>query len=327
MYRSAIGRPLMRTVVVACVLVLITVSNLQANHGPGASGGGSSTVSGETLKPGHFEISLREDFSKFEHFSTSEAIRHAQKSGDFDALDHGFLTSLELAYGITENFQIGGGIGYFAGDDFLSADAEGGGPVETSHTNPHGFTDLSLIAKYRVLQGWTGNVALIGGVIFPTGDDDVRLENGELLSPTDQPSTGRWGFPVGIGYSRFLTPRITLDASAIYTFRLERDGIKVGDRLDTGVALAYRLTESIKTFPQYSVFLEANDVFLQKDEVDGDSEPNSGGNTLYLTPGVRVRLSPLAAITVAPSVPVWQELNGDQGKVDFKVAITMSFSF
>ena len=79
---------------------------------------------------------------------------------------------------------------------------------------------------------------------------------------------------------------------------------KVGDRFDTGVALAYRLTESIKTFPQYSVFAELNDVQLMRDEDGGVEDPNSGSNTLYLTPGGRIRFNKNWALTVAPSLPI-----------------------
>src|SRR3989440_12451820 len=106
------------------VLLLISLPAL-ANHGPGASGGGSSTISGETLKPGHFELSLREDFSQFEKFSNAEAAARARSGGDFDALDHGFLTSLDFAFGIVENLQVGGSIGYFIGNDFKSGARHG----------------------------------------------------------------------------------------------------------------------------------------------------------------------------------------------------------
>ena len=153
------------------------------------------------------------------------------------------------------------------------------------------------------------------------------LSSGELLSPTDQPGTGAFDFPVGVAYSRFLTSRITLDASALYTFRTEDDHFQVGDRFDGGIALAYRLTESIQKFPQYSVFGEILDVYLQKDEDHGEADPNSGGNTLYFTPGARVRFNKDLALTVAPSIPILQDLNGGQGKVEFKLAVTLSFSF
>jgi hypothetical protein len=154
----------------------------------------------------------------------------------------------------------------------------------------------------------------------------VALRSAEQLSPTDQPGTGRWGLPVGFAYSRFLTSHLTIDASALYTFRFEKDDFKVGDRLDLGLAFAYRLTESIKAFPQYSVFAELNDVYLFNDRGDGENDPNSGSNTLYITPGFRVRFSPQMSLTVAPSFPVVEDLNGDQGKVEFKLAVTFTLS-
>jgi hypothetical protein len=178
-----------------------------------------------------------------------------------------------------------------------------------------------------VLQGQPGNLAVIGGVIAPTGRDDVELSNGELLEPSSQPGTGAWAYQVGLAYSRFLTSRITTDASAIYTIRTSHDGFEVGDRLDLGVAFAYRLTESIRTFPNYSVFTEANAVWLGKDESAGEKNENSGGWTVYLTPGARVRFSENVALTVAPSFPILQELNGEQIESRFKVAVTLSFSF
>jgi hypothetical protein len=310
-----------------CGALFVLAQSTLANHGPGASGGGSSTISGETLKPGHFELTLREDFSKFEHFSDTAATGRAQRGGDFDALDHGFVTTADFAIGIAPNFQVGATVGYFNGNDFLSADSPDGNDVELARANPTGLTDVAIVGKYRVLSGEPGNVALVLGVVLPTGRSDVRLANGERLSPTDQPGSGRWGLPIGIGYSRFLTSHITIDASALYTFHFEKDDFKVGDRLDLGLALAYRITESVRDFPQFSLFGELNDVCLQKDRVDGSDDPNSGSNAMYITPGVRVRFNEHAALTVAPSIPIWQEVNGDQGKVDFKLAVALSISF
>src|SRR2546430_16307111 len=67
------------------VLLLISLPAL-ANHGPGASGGGSSTISRENLKPGHFDLSLREGFSQFEKFSNAEAAAPARRGGGFFGL-------------------------------------------------------------------------------------------------------------------------------------------------------------------------------------------------------------------------------------------------
>ncbi len=315
--------------VAAILLVTIAFvpSTVFANHGPGASGGGSATISGETLKPGSFELSLREDFSDFQSFSRSAATSRALKGGGFDALDHGFITTGELAYGIVENLQVSVGLGYFVGHDFLSADREEDNSVTISHAKPTGLTDMPLLLKYRFLQGKPGNMAIVAGVKFPTGRDNVHLANGGLLSPTDEPGTGAFDYLVGLGYSRFLTSHLTMDASFFYTFRSRHDDFRVGDRFDVGLAFAYRITESVKTFPQYSVFSELNDVHLGRDTEGDAKDANSGSNTLYVTPGARIRFSPLVALTVAPSFPIVQDLHGNQGEVRFKLAVTLSFSF
>ena len=68
-------------------------------------------------------------------------------------------------------------------------------------------------------------------------------------------------------------------------------------------------------------------VYLAKDRDHGEDDPNSGSNTLYLTPGFRVRFNPTASLTLAPSFPVIEHVNGNQGKVEFKMAVTFSLSF
>lgn len=299
-----------------------------ANHGPGTSGGGSATASGETLKQGAFDLSIREDYTQFEDVSRAEAERRATRAGEFDALDHAYLTSFGLSYGVTDDLQFGAQIGYYTGRNFVDAESDDGAPAESSTADPKGITDLALTGKFRFMRGQPGNIALIGGVIAPTGRDDVRLTNGEPLEPSSQPGTGAWSYQAGLAYSRFLTARVTTDASAIYTIRTPHDGFEVGDRVDLGVALAYRFTESIRAFPNLSGFIEANAIWIGKDESsDEGKNPNSGGWTVYLTPGARVRFNPNCALTVAPSFPVVQELNGDQIESRFKLAVTLSFSF
>ena len=253
-----------------------------ANHGPGTSGGGSATISGETLRAGSFDVSIRFDGTWFENISRAEAEQKASESGEFDALDRSFLYTIGLSHGVTDDFQIGATIGYYKGYNFVDAESEDG-EVESSSGDPHGVTDLVLTGKYRFLRGPEGNLSAIGGVSFPTGRDDEKLDNGERLEPSSQPGTGAFGFPFGLAYSRFITSNLTMDVSALYTARLENDHFKVGDRFDAGVAAAYRLTDSIKDFPQVSVFTEATLVWLGKDEEDGDRNPNSGGTTIYIT--------------------------------------------
>jgi len=86
-------------------ILLLRVLPARANHGPGTSGGGSATASGETLKAGAFELSLREDYTRFRQVDAAQAEAIAMKSGEFDAIQESYLTTASLAYGIIDDLQ------------------------------------------------------------------------------------------------------------------------------------------------------------------------------------------------------------------------------
>lgn len=306
---------------------LIPFQTARANHGPGTSGGGSSTIAAETLRPGAFGLDVRVDYTEFEHISRAGAERRALRSGEFDVLDRSYVSSFTLSYGIVDDLQVSATIGYYRGEGFIDAESDNGGEAESASANPEGLTDLTLAVKYRFIKGWPGNIAVIGGIKLPTGRDDVRLSNGESLEPSSQPGTGAVDYQIGVAYSRFLTSRITIDASALYSFRGEHDDFRVGDRFDAGVAVTYRITPAIQSLPNYSVFGELLYVHLEKDSDDGDHNPNSGGDTIYASIGGRVRFNRNVTLTIAPAIPIMQDLNGDQIETTWKLAATLSVSF
>ena len=318
-------------IILLTISVLATPQAAKANHGPATTGGGSSTVSGETLKQGSFVFSLDESYTNFENVSQEEAESEAMKSGEFDALRDAYVTNLSVAYGISDDFQIEGQIGWYSGRGFIDAHAAEEEEDETlsflksasagsATGNPEGLTDLAIRGKYRLMKGAPGNLSVVLGGIIPTGKDDELLSDGDPLEPSSQPGTGEFGIQSGLAYSRYLTTNMTMDASAVYTYRFEDDGFQVGDRLDTSIAFAYRFTESVRDYPQVSVFGEVTNVYIGKDESDEEgNNPNSGGNTLFLTPGVRLRFTEQVSFSLAPSIPVLQDLNGNQLETDFRV--------
>lgn len=324
-----------------------------ADHGPGTSGGGTSTQSAETLKPGQFSIEARLEATEFEHLSSSEISRSAAHTGHFDLLDRSVLSSLSLSYGVAENFQLSLSIGYYDAENAREAvvpghhdppPAEHGGEAAEEHGHdeaehdaapgieshgfdPDGLTDLLLAGKYRFYRGPLGQFALIAGVKIPTGDDDVRDSTGAAIDPAAAAGSGSWDFVGGLAYSTFITGQLTVDASAQYTLRTEHDDFKVGDRFDAGVAVAYRLTRDIERFPQVSLFVETNLRHLRPSEVGGEEHHNTGGTALFISPGARIRFSRHAAFSVAPHLPVVQDLEGEQLETAFKLTAAFTLSF
>jgi hypothetical protein len=308
--------------------VLATTTTARADHGPGTSGGGAATQSGETLKPGKFSLELRTDYTEFENLSSSQISAKAAKAGGFDLLDRSFLSTIGVSYGVVENFQVGLAIGYYDAVKAREAEFDSGtGDTEIVTFDPDGVTDLWLTGKYRFYRGPLGNIAVLGGVKFPTGKFDVKNSEGERVEPSATAGSGSYDGMLGLACSRFLTPRLTFDASAQYTLRTEADDFKLGDRIDAGAAFAYRFTEDIQKFPQVSAFAEANVRHLAKSQEDGDRDPNTGGTLLFLTPGVRVGFTKNLSFTVSSPLPVVQELNGTQLKTSYKVNGGLTFSF
>lgn len=297
-----------------------------AHHGPGTSGGGSSTISGETLKKGTGEVSLRLDYTAFRSISREDAEDRASRAGEFDAVDRAWLTTLSVAVGITDDVQVGASIGAYRADNFVSAE-QGDEGVESGVADPTGLTDVWLQTKVNLVRSPMGHLAVVGGLKLPTGRDDVRLDTGERLEPSSQPGSGAIDVLVGVGFSRFITANWTIDASVAYTLRTARDDFRVGDRFEAGAAVAYRFGDDVGAFPQWSVFGELGAVLSGKDRAGDEHNENSGGSTVFLTPGVRLRITPQVALTLAPSIPIWQDLNGDQDDTRFKVAATLSWSF
>ncbi len=301
---------------------------VRADHGPGTSGGGITTQTAETLPPGRFSLEFRLDYTEFDNVSDDQLSHRATNAGSFDSLDRSFLTSMEVGVGVFEDFQLSLSTGYYDAVGAKEAESDPAtGQVEISSFGPDGLTDTWLNAKWRFYRGPAGQFAVLGGVKFPTGRDNVRTGEGERVEPSATAGSGAFDAALGLAFTRWLTERIALDASTQYTLRTEHDDFRIGDRIDGGVAAAYRLVDDIRAYPQPLVFTEANVRYLFKSEDDGDRDPNTGGTAVFVSVGLKLNLNPKLALTLAPQFPVYQDLNGEQLKTDFKLLSALTLSF
>lgn len=332
-----------KLLILASLIVFASPLASFANHGPGTTGGGSTTQSGETLKEGKLICSLDSNYTRYQSLSEQDIKERASQSGEFDSLKDAFLTNISVGYGITDDFQIEANIGWYSGRDFSDAHKEESGHTgvrsleETEHhdsdevniatASPEGLSDLTIRGKYRIIKGNSGHFSLIGGLTLPVGDDSELLSDGEELEPSSQPGGGRYGAIAGVAFSRYLTSTTTIDASSLYTYRFERDDFMIGDRIDNGIALAYRLTEPSENTTQFSIFVEVLHQYIGKDEESGESNINSGGNTIFLAPGFKATFTNDIGFIVAPSFPVYQQLNGGQLETDFRMTSQIFYRF
>lgn len=308
---------------------------VRRDHGPGTSGGGIATQSGETLRPGAFALSVRLDYTQFERLSSADIQEKTFKVDDehahFDAVRWSLLETVELSYGAAEGFQVSYAFGYYKANDVREGHLHSDGSYGFHELGDvSGMTDHRISAKLRLFSGPEGHFSLFSGIKLPFGDDDEVGEDGtrnEPLEPSLQPGSGAFDAMLGVAYSRWLNENVTLDTSLQYTRRTEEDDFKIGDLALFGAALAYRFTENVQTFPQLSVFLETNVRFLFRNREGAHEVENSGGTVLFVSPGIRVGLSERATLTLSPQFPVLQDLNDEQQETLFKVSMGLTFTF
>lgn len=314
----------------AGVAALATLPPLhaRADHGPGTSGGAVSVQSGETLKPGAIALDLRFDYTEFEHPSRAALDARATAAGDIDALDRSLFATVGLAFGAAEDVQVGVSTGFYHAigtrGDALDPTA---GTTDVASFDPDGLTDLWVTGKTRVSRGPSGSVAVFGGAKAPVGRRVVYNSADERIEPSAAAGSGAWDEMLGTAWSKWLTERITLDVSVQFTHRGEYRDFKIGDRIDAGVAAAYRLMEDIQAYPQESVFVELTARRIGRSADDGASDENTGGTAFFLSPGARVGLSPSLSASLSLQLPVAQDLNGEQLETRYKLVAGLTVIF
>lgn len=181
-----------------------------------------------------------------------------------------------------------------------------------------GLGDTTILLKHRFyvnnFQSGGFQAAVIGGVKLPTGDNDERDDQGQLLPPSLQLGTGSVDVPIGVVMTAFRN-RIGINADVLYKFNSKSDDFVFGDEMKLNLAVGYRLFPREYTSFENKVlnaYMEVNTVISQRASCDGLVVANSGGSMVFISPGLQWVLHPRFLIETAVQIPAVQELNGTQ---------------
>ncbi|MFQ5876242.1 MAG: transporter [Acidobacteriota bacterium] len=200
-------------------------------------------------------------------------------------------------------------------------------PMGRRTRNVSGLGDTAFLARYTTYRrdrpGRTTRVAPFVGVEAPTGEDAETDELGRLPRAL-QLGSGSWDYRVGT-IATWQTLRWQLDGSISYQLNTEANDFEFGDEARLDLSYQYRvwpreLGEGVPAF-LYAI-LESNVVWQDRDVVDGLEDPDSGGVTWFLAPGlqfVRKRL----VVEAAVQIPVERNLNGAAPETDFITTLSV----
>jgi len=180
-----------------------------------------------------------------------------------------------------------------------------------------GLGDAILLGRYTVLTrdypSGTARVALLAGIKLPTGDDELEpITTDSMDIPLGWVSTVTWDFG-----------RHELDMDAVYRINTEADAFEKGDELIYDVA--YQLRIHPWSLPETGtpdfiyVVAELNGAFMQKSEQEGRTISDSGGHTVFFSPGLQFATRRFI-LEASIQLPIVSDLNGGQLETDYVIA-------
>lgn len=89
------------------------------------------------------------------------------------------------------------------------------------------------------------------------------------------------------------------------------------------------LAKNIMGIPNKLIFdfmLEIDGFYLEKDKIDGQVNPNTGGNVVYVTPSIWVS-SPTIYLQLGAGVPITQHWNGHQNRENYLLLGSFGLAF
>jgi len=179
----------------------------------------------------------------------------------------------------------------------------------------NGLGDTRLFGRYTVVQrdrpGQTLRIAPFLGLQLPTGANQ-RSDGQGTLPPGVQPGSGAVDAFGGL-IATWQTLDYQIDGQIGYQLRRKAEGFDAGDRFRADLSLQYRLWppqlgSGVPGF-LYGV-IELNWVYAGKNRSDGEQDPDSGGKSVFLGPGLQY-VTRGWIVEAALQLPVIKRLNGD----------------
>ena len=325
-------------------------------HHPGIGGiggaGGIFTIGAGTLDQGQFAFSAFIDYLRLKQLS--DPILLANIGKDVHGLQTVESRALAFAYGVTNDLTVSVRLPWVRRTGILEGVQEDPADPATlrDRGTTSGFGDVTVLGQYRFLNNQVSGTqaAVLFGVKAPTGATNLVDPFGETFEAEFQPGSGSWDGLFGAAFSQRLTPALSFHANvlAIATGTGTQD-TNLGNRFLYNGALAYRLFgetagEPHSHSPQNAfahaghsrmatkapmvaaphvhialdALLEINGEWHDKQRTLGVADPNSGGTTIFISPGLRLTIENWSSYVLV-GIPVVNDYNGIQATPTWRV--------
>lgn len=246
----------------------------------------------------------------------AHALHHDDR--DVHGLNHEEFYLMTLGRGVTDDFDLALSIPIVSKTFGQIDDHDALGRKEHSD----GLGDVRLTGKWRLLKSdW--QLALLVGAKFPTGETSNRDKSNAKIETELQPGSGSWDGDFGVVLSRTLDKGWFFSTS--FEYFLKGEGAtdrKLGDVFRYSAGVSKAVNEHIH------LVLETNVEWALKDRARNDDRVfDSGGTSIFLTPGIDIAVTDQWMVYVAAPVPVFQDLGGEHEEIKFSLLAGTSYRF
>lgn len=210
------------------------------------------------------------------------------------------VTALELTYGITGDWAAGIDLPYVN--------------KSTGNSSDSGQGDLRLFSKYRFWRKDGPGVQQSMTVAVK-----VKMDTGSI-----DDSSGRTDSLLGLAYG-YESRKWYRWAALRYLFNGENDaGLRRGNKILYDLVGGIRQHQTSYLEPDTVWLLELNGEYSERNELNGSALANSGGNEVFVSPGIFWTLRNFA-VKAGVQIPLLSQLNEDQQKTDYRARLILEW--
>lgn len=232
---------------------------------------------------------------------------------------------IELNYGISRRFSVAAVIPYIR----QTRNIKGFNGSENV-TTTNGIGDPMLLIKYQIIKSsFSSDIEWVAGIgpKIPLGWTDHTNDLGLTLAADLQSGSGSWD---GLVYSylrrnKLFTPNLSFLGQTVYRYTgtnfnyNETQAYRFGNEFQASLGLSYNLFARwpIQTFGHIRYRHQTEDF------IDGFVFPGSGGEWIYLIPGINVSFTPNTSIGISGDFPIYRKLKGTQLTTSRKFSVAL----
>ncbi|MEK6744100.1 MAG: hypothetical protein AABZ15_10830 [Nitrospirota bacterium] len=195
--------------------------------------------------------------------------------------------------------------------------------------------DATVMGLYRIYTDseiWPNKALTAGiGVKTATGSSTETTSSGKYIHAHMQPGTGSWDPLVSLLYTQMANPFL-LRADVTHQFSTRnRQGYEFGDSTAVNLGATYAVSSEFNVCAgmTYLHLGSASDRDGNYTNLNSlmDDPANTGGDSLWVSPGIQVLPIKNAMVEMKVQFPVWEDVNGIQLVTRYRLVIGMAYRF